>query len=225
MDPIPGKECHMEGERRGCSGITREAATWGNHVAASRCRPSDGPELDIGTAQRAWSNGEGLGMRVRHFATPPPRHPPISLLCLRNRPVTPGVIRVVLRTVPEEERTMNPRTVVALVALLPIAAFAAPDPADRASETPSASPWATDTACPVTQPNGAVRPKFGRTEPPQAGDPEFDGGYGNATLWTNLWMWGEGEVAVPASHIRPDGYFGEMKWSWYRYIPGRLTIE
>jgi hypothetical protein len=132
---------------------------------------------------------------------------------------------VVLKTVPDEERTMNPWTVVALVALFPIAAFAAADPADQASGTPSTSPWATDTACPVTQPNGVVPPKFGRTEPPQPGDPEFDGGYGNATLWTNLWMWGEGEVAVPLSHMRPDGSFGEMKWAWYRYMPGRLTIE
>ena len=116
-------------------------------------------------------------------------------------------------------------TVIALLSLFPITAFAADDPADRTSGTPLATTWTTGMACPVTQPNGAVRPKFGRTEPPQVGDPESDGGYGNATLWTNLWMWGEGEVAVPSSHMRPDGSFGGMKWAWYRYVPGRLTIE
>ena len=122
---------------------------------------------------------------------------------------------------------MNTRTtwtVVALISVLPIAAFAAHDPADRPSETPLAT-WTAGTACPVTQPNGAWPPGFGRTEPPQADDPESDDGFGNATLWTNLWMWGEGEVAVPSSHVHPDGSFGEMKWAWYRYVPGCLTIE
>ncbi len=114
---------------------------------------------------------------------------------------------------------------VAVITLFPIAAFGVSDPADRASETPSASPWNTPHACPVTQPNAAMPPEFGQTDPPQTGDSEYDGGYGNASFWTNLWMWGEGEVPVPSSHVRPDGSFGEMKWAWYRHVPGRLTID
>lgn len=72
--------------------------------------------------------------------------------------------------------------------------------------------------CLVTQPNGDV--------PPDAGNPDFIGGYGNDALWTNLWMWSdEGTVPVPASHVLPDGAFGPMKWAWYRSAPGRLAIE
>jgi hypothetical protein len=85
--------------------------------------------------------------------------------------------------------------------------------------TTTASPVASPAACPVTRPNGDQPPAnanvFGRG----------NGDYGNDVLWTSLWVWGKGEVDVPADHVMPDGSFGEMKWPWYRYVPGRLTIE
>lgn len=71
----------------------------------------------------------------------------------------------------------------------------------------------------MTVPNGEQPPPganvFGRGE----------GGHGNGELWTNVWMWGEGEVLVPASHVGANGSFGMMKWSWYRHVPGTLAIE
>lgn len=87
---------------------------------------------------------------------------------------------------------------------------------------PEASPVATPASCPVTQSNGYVRP-------PDVeeffGESDFRAGYGNAALWTNLWMWGEYVVPVPDSHVQPDGSLGPMKWAWYRFIQGDLTIE
>lgn len=102
--------------------------------------------------------------------------------------------------------------------LVGIAVAAVLGPA-RSTAVPAAvdiagTPVATPTACPVTVPN--------RSNPPGHRGP---GGYGNARLWTNLWMWGEGEVPVPPTHVLPDGSLGDLKWSWYRYVPGRLTIE
>jgi hypothetical protein len=41
-------------------------------------------------------------------------------------------------------------------------------------------------------------------------------------------MWGEkpGIVEVPNDpHIGPDGSVNEMKWAWYRFVPGELTIN
>jgi hypothetical protein len=87
------------------------------------------------------------------------------------------------------------------------------------------TPVPTPKDCPVTRPNDVPYPEFGEVEPPSARDPDPEGGYGNDALWTNLWMWGEGEVPVPSSHVLPDGSFGEMKWAWYRYVPGTLTID
>ena len=46
-----------------------------------------------------------------------------------------------------------------------------------------------------------------------------------ARLWTNVWMWGEGKVLVPPDHVGSDGSLGEMKWAWWRSVPGQLTIE
>jgi hypothetical protein len=70
-------------------------------------------------------------------------------------------------------------------------------------------------SCPITQPNG--------NHPP--GDP-VDGGYGNDALWTNVHMWSEdGTVPVDSGHVMADGEFGGMKWAWWRYVPGKLTIE
>lgn len=114
------------------------------------------------------------------------------------------------------------RTLIAIVALFP---FAAPGLIETAGATiPEAAAPTSVASCSVTQPNGNNPPEFGETQPPQPYD-GYDGGYGNAALWTNLWMWGEGEVLVPSSHVGPDGSFGGMKWAWYRYIPGQLSIE
>jgi hypothetical protein len=84
---------------------------------------------------------------------------------------------------------------------------------------PSAAPPAA-TDCPVTQPNGVQPPAeanvFGRG----------NGDYGNAYLWTSLWMWGEGVVQAPDDgRILPDGTIPELKWAWYQFVPGKLTIE
>ena len=100
-------------------------------------------------------------------------------------------------------------------ALLGIAALGAGGRA--ASGTPAAD--ATPLDCPVTQPNG------NDPAPPDIGG---EGGYGNYALWTTLTMWSEQPGLVPApddGHLQPDGSVIEMKWAWYRYIPGKLTIE
>jgi hypothetical protein len=83
---------------------------------------------------------------------------------------------------------------------------------------PDASPKASPIGCPVTQPNGKQPPPgahvFGRG----------NGDYGNDALWTSLWIWGEGAVLVPPTHILPDGSFGPLKWAWWRGVPGQLVI-
>jgi len=73
-------------------------------------------------------------------------------------------------------------------------------------------------ACQVTVPNQDVPPE---QQPP---DLSRYGGHGNDALWTNAWMWGEGVVPVPSSHVLPDGSLGPMKWAWYRYVPGHLAV-
>jgi hypothetical protein len=71
------------------------------------------------------------------------------------------------------------------------------------------------SSCPITKPNG--------NNPPGDSGP---GGYGNEALWTNLYMWSEdGTVPVDREHVLADGEFGGMKWAWYRFVPGKLTIE
>jgi hypothetical protein len=115
-----------------------------------------------------------------------------------------------------------PAVVVAFAALC---AFAASTTSGETTGAPSGTPAQTLSDCPITRPNDAPYPEFGEVEPPSTRDPEPEGGYGTDSLWTNLWMWGEGEVVVPGrSHVLPDGSFGEMKWAWYRYVPGQLTI-
>jgi hypothetical protein len=105
-----------------------------------------------------------------------------------------------------------------MLALLAVAAL--PATAANAATTPTtASPVASPTTCPVTQPNGNEPPAeanvFGRG----------NGDFGNDVLWTSLWVWGEGEVVVPPDHVLPDGSLGDLKWPWYRYVPGDLKIE
>ncbi|HYP60596.1 MAG TPA: hypothetical protein VEQ36_09240 [Thermomicrobiales bacterium] len=84
---------------------------------------------------------------------------------------------------------------------------------------PAAVPTRTPSDCPVTQPNG--------NDPP----PDYiggTGGYGNDALWSSLTMWSErpGIVEVPNdAHLTPDGRVVGMKWMWYRYLRGTLTID
>lgn len=40
-----------------------------------------------------------------------------------------------------------------------------------------------------------------------------------------LWIWGEGAVRVPDGRVLRDGTVPNMKWAWYRWVPGELTIE
>lgn len=98
---------------------------------------------------------------------------------------------------------------------------AAPSPSPRPAPTtrpPPAPPAPAAATCPVTRPNGDV--------PPDLGNPAFAGGYGNDALWTNVWMWDEApRIPVLTEHVLPDGSLGQIKWAWYRYAPGRLTIE
>lgn len=113
-------------------------------------------------------------------------------------------------------------SLVAVTAL--VAAGAAPSPRSvpaAPTSAPLPSPPALAPAahatCPVTQPNGDV--------PPGSGNPDYVGGYGSDALWTNLWMWGEGPVRVAPDPARAGETVGPGKWAWYRYVPGRLTIE
>ncbi len=105
----------------------------------------------------------------------------------------------------------------ALLAAITLSAAAGPTAfSHAASATPAASP---SPACPVTQPNGVEPPAsanvFGRG----------NGDYGNDALWTSLWIWGQGEVRVPLDALGPSGWMGDLKWAWYRFVPGELSIE
>jgi hypothetical protein len=73
-------------------------------------------------------------------------------------------------------------------------------------------------ACPVTRPNGLQPPATGNAYMAGRGD------YGNAWLWTSLWIWGEDGVHVPATAVDADGVAQGLKWSWYRFVPGTLSI-
>lgn len=98
-----------------------------------------------------------------------------------------------------------------------LAAHGVPVRLDVVGATPIATPVAK-APCPLTRPNG-------NHPPGEALDP---GGYGNEALWTNLAMWSDqpGIVLVPDDgRVSPDGAIHDMKWAWYRYVPGRLTIE
>lgn len=77
---------------------------------------------------------------------------------------------------------------------------------------------AASFSCPVTRPNGLQPPATGNAFMAGRGD------YGNAWLWTSLWIWGEDGVHVPASAIDADGIAQDLKWSWYRFVPGTLSI-
>jgi hypothetical protein len=81
--------------------------------------------------------------------------------------------------------------------------------------TPAAT--VTSDACPVTQPNG--------NHPPGHRGP---GDHGNDWLWTNLFMWSPDapEVIVPDDgRITPDGTIHNMKWAWYRFVHGALSVD
>lgn len=73
--------------------------------------------------------------------------------------------------------------------------------------------------CPVTQPNTDRSPDNGVTR--------FEGGYENDYLWTNIWMLGQGRVLFEpggSGFVLKDGSLG-IKWAWYRYVAGPLTIK
>jgi hypothetical protein len=112
---------------------------------------------------------------------------------------------------------MRGMTTFALVSVVALMTLVAPCGAQSATAAPAAWPLFPSVRCPVTEPNGDM--------PPGYGNPEHIGGFGNEALWTNVWMWGNGVVPVPPSHVQPDGSLGGMKWAWYRYVPGKLTIE
>lgn len=105
------------------------------------------------------------------------------------------------------------RWVVIAFLLAGVPLLAADVQADPATPPAFASP----AACPVTYPNGNRAPGGSAT-----------GGYGNAWLWTNVYMWSSDapEVIVPDDgRVTSDGTIHDMKWAWFRYVPGTLTVE
>jgi hypothetical protein len=109
-------------------------------------------------------------------------------------------------------------TVISAAVLNSITVATAGEASDRATPSPAATPF----DCPISQPNGNDPP----SEAIVAG--RGPGGYGNDALWTSLTMWSEQPGLVPApndAHLQPDGSVNGLKWAWYRYVPGTLTIE
>jgi hypothetical protein len=101
-------------------------------------------------------------------------------------------------------------------ALLAITAISA----GRAAYPATPSPVATPFDCPVIQPSGK--------QPPEIANLGGMDGLGNDALWVSLVMWSErpGIVEVPNDdHLLPDGTVQDLKWAWYRYERGVLTIE
>jgi hypothetical protein len=95
----------------------------------------------------------------------------------------------------------------------PLAALptATPDP------TPAPLLKSAIASCPVTLPNGK--------SPPTSGDSDFNLGNEDGTLFTIPWP--EGTVIFARDgpgYVSPDGSL-EMKWPWWRGVPGKLTIE
>jgi hypothetical protein len=109
---------------------------------------------------------------------------------------------------------MKRRALALLEGLLSMALLASGRSADDGTPSPMATPF----PCPISEPNGVSAPEGSS----RAGD------YGNEALWTNLAMWGEepGIVAVPNDgHLLPDGQVVGLKWAWWRFAEGELTIE
>ena len=112
--------------------------------------------------------------------------------------------------------------ILAMVGVLAVVAAIATSVAMGATsvgQAAPASPVSSPSACPITQPNGVEPPPganvFGRG----------NGDYGNDALWTSLWIWGNGVVLVPPDAVGASGWMGDLKWAWYRFIPGNLTID
>ena len=107
---------------------------------------------------------------------------------------------------------------IAIAVVLTAVAFGAAGAAATVPLQFDASPVASLLGCTVTQPNGKQPPPeaqvFGRG----------NGDYGTDALWTSLWIWSEGVVLVPPTHVQVDGSFGPMKWAWWRGVPGQLVI-
>ena len=68
------------------------------------------------------------------------------------------------------------------------------------------------SACPVTAPNG-------NTPPDEAYAPEY---HGNGALWTVLWP--NGNILMKPQNIETDKSLS-MKFTWWRGVKGKLTIE
>jgi hypothetical protein len=74
--------------------------------------------------------------------------------------------------------------------------------------------------CPITQPGGNVPP--GNVPRGKGGS----GWFGNEALSTNVHMWSEsGAIPVDEGHRWSGGGYGDFKWAWYRFSPGKLEIE
>lgn len=103
------------------------------------------------------------------------------------------------------------RWLVIAILLAGVPLLAAGARADPATPAAVASP----AACPVTQPNEKAPPRHRR------------GWYGNEWLSTSLYMWSDGPVVIVPDdgRIAADGTIHGMKWHWYRYVPGELTVE
>jgi hypothetical protein len=109
------------------------------------------------------------------------------------------------------------RLVIGLICclVLGVAALTAGATAYPGDATPAATPF----TCPISEPGGK--------QPPEVANLNKMDGLGNDVLWVSLVMWSEhpGTVEVPNDdHLQPDGRVIEMKWAWYRYVSGRLTI-
>ena len=113
---------------------------------------------------------------------------------------------------------MRVRITSTVVVSIAVVILAVSHPGASADTPVAVSPEASPVPCPLTKPHG--------TNPVNSGT--IAGGYGNDALWTNLTMWSSepGLVPVPDDgRIGPDGRIDGMKWAWYRYVPGKLTIE
>ncbi len=104
--------------------------------------------------------------------------------------------------------------------LIVILAISGLDTGETQSGTASPEPAGDFVGCPVTRPNGVLPPEDVMVFSRGSGD------YGNEYLWTSLWTWGNtGTVIVPADLLQPDGTAQELKWPWYRFVDGDLSIE
>lgn len=83
------------------------------------------------------------------------------------------------------------------------------------SQTSTVAPSRNQNSCPVTQPNGHTPP----------GQRSFPSHHGNGALWTHLYP--DGTVVFEpggSGFVLEDGSL-QMKFGWWRAVPGELRIE